>query len=138
MQGDPRSFGAIALFLPRCWYALRQSNADENLARRDQPFVNGQMAVLKQTTRNIFQHKSVDLLRFSITITTPQAITTSTSPVAKMFSAVEKHNAYSASRADKSQELGSLGLTHDAFQSVVSTLMRRSGCLLLTDPARPP
>ena len=59
-----------------------------------------------------------------------------------MFSATEKLNAYSGNGTnvnyDKSHDLGSLGLTQDAFKCVVSTLMRRSDCLFLPNQSRQP
>ena len=53
-----------------------------------------------------------------------------------MFSLAEKQAAYSGG-GDKTQELGSLGLSVDDFKSVLATLKTRSGCLFLADPARP-
>lgn len=56
-----------------------------------------------------------------------------------MFSSAEKQSAYSSNSAvgDTTQELGPLGLSADDFKTVLATLKKRSGCLLLANPDRP-
>ena len=52
-----------------------------------------------------------------------------------MFSAIEKQ---AASCGDRTQELGPLGISADDFKTVLAILKKRSKCLFLLDPLRPP